>query len=66
MVTIKTEYIKLSQFIKFVGLVNTGGEAKLFLNDANITVNGEKENRPGKKLYSKDVIIINGRKFEIE
>lgn len=66
MVSIKTEYIKLSQFIKFVGLVNTGGEAKLFLNDAKINVNGEKENRPGKKLYSKDVIIINGRKFEIE
>ncbi len=66
MVSIKTEYIKLSQFIKFVGLVNTGGEAKLFLNDAKITINGEKENRPGRKLYSKDVIVINGRKFEIE
>ncbi len=66
MVAIKTEYIKLSQFIKYVGIVNTGGEAKLLLNDANITVNGEKENRPGRKLYSKDVVVINGRKFEIE
>ena len=66
MVVIKTEYIKLSQFIKYVGIVNTGGEAKLLLNDANITVNGEKENRPGRKLYSKDVVVINGRKFEIE
>ena len=32
MVAIKTEYIKLSQFMKFAGIVNTGGEAKILLS----------------------------------
>ena len=66
MVALKTEYIKLSQFMKFAGIVNTGGEAKILLSEADITVNGEAENRPGRKLYPNDVVIIDGRKYVIE
>ena len=66
MVAIKTEYIKLWQFMKFAGIVNTGGEAKILLSEADITVNGEAENRPGRKLYPNDVVIIDGRKYVIE
>lgn len=66
MVAIKTEYIKLSQFMKFAGIVNTGGEAKILLSEADITVNEEAENRPGRKLYPNDVVIIDGRKYVIE
>ncbi len=66
MVAIKTEYIKLSQFMKFAGIVNTGGEAKILLSEADITVNGEAENRHGRKLYPNDVVIIDGRKYVIE
>lgn len=66
MVAIKTEYIKLSQFMKFAGIVNTGGEAKILLSEADITVNGKAENRPGRKLYPNDVVIIDGRKYVIE
>ena len=66
MVAIKTEYINLSQFMKFAGIVNTGGEAKILLSEADITVNGEAENRPGRKLYPNDVVIIDGRKYVIE
>ena len=66
MVAIKTEDINLSQFMKFAGIVNTGGEAKILLSEADITVNGEAENRPGRKLYPNDVVIIDGRKYVIE
>ncbi|WP_100523483.1 S4 domain-containing protein YaaA [Mycobacteroides abscessus] len=57
---IRDEYITLGQFIKFVGLVDTGGQAKVFLEEAAIMVNGESENRRGKKLYPDDRIEIEG------
>lgn len=55
-----SEYITLGQFLKFVGLVQTGGEAKYFLEQATIQVNGQDESRRGKKLRSGDQIRING------
>ncbi|MEW9672345.1 S4 domain-containing protein YaaA [Ammoniphilus sp. 3BR4] len=60
MVQIRDEYITLGQFIKLVGLVDTGGQAKVFLEEAQISVNGEAENRRGKKLYPDDRIEIDG------
>lgn len=60
MVQIRDEYITLGQFIKLVGLVDTGGQVKGFLEEAQISVNGEAENRRGKKLYPDDRIEIDG------
>lgn len=60
MIQIRDEYITLGQFIKLVGLVDTGGQAKVFLEEAQISVNGEAENRRGKKLYPDDRIEIDG------
>ncbi len=57
---IKTDYITLGQFIKLVGVIDSGGQAKAFLAEADIAVNGEEENRRGKKLYPDDQIEING------
>lgn len=59
-VYIETDYITLGQFIKLVGMIDTGGQAKGFLAEADILVNGEAENRRGKKLYPNDQIEING------
>ncbi len=66
-VNIKTEYITLGQLLKFVSITGSGGETKIFLSEYEIKVNGEIENRRGKKLRPKDVIEIedNGD-FEIE
>ncbi|CAM3052782.1 S4 domain-containing protein YaaA [Sporolactobacillus spathodeae] len=52
-------YITLGQFLKFAGLIQTGGEAKHFLNEATIFVNGELESRRGRKLHVGDKILIN-------
>lgn len=67
MIKLKTESIKLSQFIKYVGLANTGGEAKILLQtgELNVTVNGKEENKPGKKLYPGDIVVVDGRKFVV-
>lgn len=55
---IETDYITLGQFIKLAGIIDTGGQAKDYLSEAEILVNGEKENRRGKKLYPKDVVQV--------
>ncbi len=59
-VEIKTDYIALGQFLKLAGLIDTGGMAKAFLAEATIKVNGELENRRGRKLYPEDEVDISG------
>ncbi len=62
---IKTEYIKLSQFLKLAGFCDTGGQVKIFLEDHEVYVNGVKENRKGKKLVPGDEVVVEGKKFVI-
>ena len=52
------EYITLGQVLKELGLISTGGQAKIFLaeNEGNIFYNGEAENRRGKKLRDGDLL----------
>lgn len=59
------DYISLQQFLKLSGIVSTGGQAKLFIQEADITVNGEKENRRGRKLYPEDIVVVEGKKFVV-
>ena len=49
-ITIFKEPITLGQFLKFSGLISTGGEVKNFLEESTIFVNNITENRRGKKL----------------
>ena len=55
----------LGQFLKYQDYVGSGGEAKIIIDQLSIFVNGEKENRRGKKLYEGDVIEIEGDSFEL-
>lgn len=57
-VKITTEYITLGQFLKWINLSSSGGETKMILETVQINVNGELENRRGKKLYPQDEIVI--------
>ncbi len=59
-------YITLSQFLKKTGIAATGGQAKYLVKELDITGNGEKEDRRGRKLYSGDEVIIDGRKYIVE
>lgn len=59
-ITIDTDYIKLDSFLKLANLVMSGGEAKIVIQEGQIKVNGEVENRRGRKLYPGDTIAVTG------
>ncbi len=59
------DYITLGQFLKVMDYVQSGGEAKHLIHTFSIQVNGENENRRGKKLYPGDQVVINGKMHEI-
>lgn len=64
---IRGELILLGQLVKFVGLIGTGGEVKDYLATAKIEVNGEAENRRGRKIRPGDIVHLpDGRVFRIE
>ncbi len=63
---IKTEYITLQQLLKIEDIISSGGEAKYFLSNNEVYVNGELENRRGRKLYPNDVIKVASKEFKIE
>ncbi len=46
--------------------ISSGGEAKLAVKELKITVNGEKEDRRGRKLYPGDQISIEDKRYTIE
>ncbi|WP_020007132.1 RNA-binding S4 domain-containing protein [Salinicoccus albus] len=54
------EVITLGQFLKHEGIIGTGGEAKLFLAEYEVILNGVPEDRRGKKLQNGDEIDIGG------
>lgn len=60
---LNSEYIKLDQFLKMANIISTGGEAKHFLEENIVLVNGVEEHRRGKKLYPGDVVNVDGRKL---
>ncbi len=64
-IKITGEYITLGQLLKFLDLVSTGGEEKVFLMENDVLFNGEKEQRRGKKLRDKDQVTILGVTYTI-
>lgn len=57
--------IKLGQFIKLAGLVDTGGEAKEAIAEGRVTVNGDKDTRRGKTLRPGDTVAVDGREATV-
>ncbi|OUC15050.1 MAG: RNA-binding protein [Alkalinema sp. CACIAM 70d] len=60
------DFIKLDQFLKLVGVVDTGGQAKLLIQDGQVRVNGTIELRRGRKLVNGDRVTTMGETFEVE
>ena len=57
-VKIHTEFIKLQDLLKFAGAVETGGDAKLIIQEGRVSVNGEPCSMRGKKLRPGDRAVI--------
>ena len=60
------EYIKLGQTLKKAGLVDSGVDAKMVIQDGLVELNGQVELQRGKKLYGGEVITYNGESVKIE
>ncbi|MGE6379690.1 MULTISPECIES: S4 domain-containing protein YaaA [Peribacillus] len=59
-IKISTEYITLGQFLKLADLIQSGGMAKWFLSEYEVFINGELDDRRGRKLRSGDKVEIPG------
>lgn len=59
-IQIKTEFIKLQDLLKFAGAVETGGDAKLIIQEGRVLVNGEVCTMRGKKMRTGDKASIDG------
>ena len=59
-------YITLHSALQVVGVISTGGMAKIYLNENEVLVNGEPENRRGRKLYSGDKVKLPDAMFAIK
>ncbi len=59
-VTIDTNMITLGQFLKLADVIQSGGMAKWFLSEHEVLINGEPDNRRGRKLYVGDTVTIEG------
>lgn len=57
-IKIETEYITLGQFLKLAEVIDSGGMGKWFLSEHQIMVNGEQDQRRGRKLRAGDQIVI--------
>ena len=62
-ITVKTEFIKLDSFLKWAGAASLGSEAKVYILDGQVKVNGEVEIRRGKKIYPGDTVEFNGETY---
>ncbi len=57
--------IKLDQFLKFQGMVQTGGQAKMLIQAGEVRVNGKTETRRGRKLIKGDRVSTLGETVEV-
>lgn len=63
---IKTDFIKLGQLLKYIGLVSNGSDVKQFLIENKILVNNELEQRRGRKIEPNFILLINNEEFLIK
>ena len=59
-VPINTEFIKLQDLLKWTGVAQTGGHAKILVQDGQVAVNGETCLMRGKKLRPGDTVTVLG------
>lgn len=64
-VPIGGEVIRLGQFLKFAGLLDSGGNVKEAIIDGSVSVNGEVDRRRGRQLQLGDVVAFEGRRVRV-
>ena len=64
-ITITTEFIKLQDLLKLANLVGTGGEAKIVIQNGDVSVNGEVCTMRGKKIRPGDKVAFDGKELTV-
>ena len=64
-IKIRGEFIKLGQALKLAGVVEDGVEAKYAIQDGLVQVNGEVDQRRGRKVYEGDVITFEDQEIKV-
>jgi len=64
-ISIGGEMIRLGQFLKYSGLLDSGGDAKEVIIDGFVSVNGEVERRRGRQLRDGDLVAFDGRMVRV-
>jgi ribosome-associated protein len=64
-VAIRGDMIRLGQLLKLADVVDSGGELKALLAEAEVLVNGEPENRRGRQLHPGDVVRVAGDELRV-
>ncbi|MET0975004.1 MAG: RNA-binding S4 domain-containing protein [Leifsonia sp.] len=64
-VAIGGDAIRLGQFLKFAGLLDSGGDVKEAVIDGLVTVNGEVDRRRGRQLQLGDIVSFEGRRVRV-
>lgn len=64
-VSIGGDAIRLGPFMKFAGLLDSGGDVKEAIIDGEVTVNGEVDRRRGRQLQLGDVVTYGGRSVRV-
>lgn len=64
-VPIGDEGIRLGQFLKFAGLLDSGGDVKEAIADGEVTVNGEVDRRRGRQLQLGDIVAFEGHRVRV-
>jgi ribosome-associated protein len=64
-VAIGGEVIRLGQFLKFAGLLDSGGNVKEAIIEGLVAVNGEVDRRRGRQLQLGDIVSFDGRKVRV-
>ena len=65
-IILRDDFMKLGQAIKAAGLVESGVEAKIVIQDGEVKVNGVVETQRGKKLFGGEVVEYNGSSILIK
>lgn len=64
-VKISTEFIKLDSFLKWCGAVSQGSDAKMYILNEEVKVNGDICTQRGKKIRPGDIVEINDKKYRV-
>ena len=64
-IEINDDFIKLGQLLKLAGMVSSGVEEKIVIQNGEVTVNGEVDTRRGKKIYPQDIVEYKGQQVTV-